>query len=144
MDKENQDESNEVTQHIGGSQHMIAGRDINNIQSNEPQFEDGNPYKTHCPQCRHIIGRFSISCKNCNFAVKAHFDALEAEKQKQLKRERLDALSLKGTLALYGGLLSYGAFHWFDIANFYTLGISSGAFLSGLLILKYVSTNQQA
>ncbi|WJG24302.1 hypothetical protein [Vibrio furnissii] len=137
--------SNLINQRISGENHQIAGRDyITNVNPSEPEFDDGNPYKTNCPQCGRTTGRFSTSCKNCDFPVKAHFDAVEAEKQKQLKRERLDALSLKGTLALYGGLLSYGAFHWFDIANFYTLGISSGSFLSGLLILKYVSTNQQA
>lgn len=73
----------DVFQNIDGEHHQIAAGDINNITSSEPEFDDGNPYKTSCPQCGRTTGRFSAFCRNCDFEVKEYFDRLEANARKK-------------------------------------------------------------
>lgn len=134
------DDLDQVNQHINGENHQIAGHDINYFQNSEPEFEDGNPYKISCPQCEKVIGRFSENCKNCDFPVKRHFDDIELEQQKQIQRDKRNALHNKGLILTYGGMLGVGLLNWLGFTDVLFLAPVIVCMLSGVVILK-ISTS---
>lgn len=128
----------EIHQTIGGENHQIAGRDINNHASPEPEFDEGNPHKVSCPQCGRVTGRFSAFCRNCDFEVKNYFDSLEIEERKAAINGERIFIRKMGYVFIGGGLFTSYICDYFAIQSYqmYFGGIAVAGI--GLLILNFI------
>lgn len=66
-------------QTITGNGNVQAGGDITLHPPPATPPLAGSPHARACPQCRALTGRHSERCAACDFAVRAHFDGLEAK-----------------------------------------------------------------
>ncbi|EAQ65836.1 hypothetical protein MED121_01455 [Marinomonas sp. MED121] len=131
-------EEKDVNQSVSGERHQIAGRDINNHASPEPEFDEGNPHKVSCPQCGRITGRFSAFCRNCDFEVKNYFDTLHIEERKAaINKERLFMRKAGGTF-IGVGVLTIFVCNYFGVQSFDPYLYAFGGIGIGLFILNFI------
>ena len=92
------------TQNIKGSNHHIAGRDINYIPRTEPTEPEDHPLITFCPQCKRKEWRLSERCWYCEGNVRQMWDDLEHNQALRAQREHRAKVEFKGYIAMFIGI----------------------------------------
>jgi len=72
----------QVKQKIDGSEHQIAGRDINNQYIEEP-LSSGNPNAIECRSCGKLISRKATVCPRCGHDFVAEYMAVQEKGRRE-------------------------------------------------------------
>jgi hypothetical protein len=135
-----EDKGKNKTQYIDGHQHQIAGGNITNItEYSEPEFGEGNPNKIACPQCDKMTGRYSATCKNCDFEVRKHFDSIAEDEYRRAKAAERMALNNKGWILTAIGMAGFIGTNYIGWDNLYVLGAFGMCAAVGCFLMRISS-----
>ena len=126
-----QEKKNELasgrTQNIGGSNHFIAGRDINYSPRQAPTEPDDHPLITYCPQCKKKEWRLSERCWYCEGNVREMWDSIEQEQALQAQRAHRTKIEFRGWISMGLGLaILFAGTQWSLPMPLYVTGVLLG------------------
>ncbi len=125
-------------QRISGNHHQIAGRDhVTNVSTlPEPEFDEHSPYKIDCPQCNRVTGRYSATCRNCEFEVKKYFDDIEIERQRKAEEKRKSELHDRGLMFVFGGFGGFIGLNWLGFTSLILMGLMALCVGAGCMMMN--------
>lgn len=105
-------------QTITGNGNIQAGGDVH-LHPQPPATPPlaGSPHARACPQCGALTGRFSDRCAACDYAVRAHFDDLQAKAARDSRQLWTWSLAAAAMLAMAAYLWLNGS-HMLALAPF--------------------------